>query len=203
MANSAQPGERTSGFLRSIEIPQALRALVRAREAGLVALAALIGVIAGLVVALMGVTVALMHRTLYGIPLDERLSGQTHIETWAALAMPTLGGILFGFGLWVLVRVRPGREVDPIEANALHGGRMSFRGSMIVALQTIWSRASAPRSALKRVTRNLRAASRRGSDRRSGCGGATCACWSAAARPARSPAHSARRWPARSTHSSW
>jgi CIC family chloride channel protein len=139
MANSAQPGERTSGFLRSIEIPQALRALVRAREAGLVALAALIGVIAGLVVALMGVTVALMHRTLYGIPLGERLSGQTHIETWAALAMPTLGGILFGFGLWVLVRVRPGREVDPIEANALHGGRMSFRGSMIVALQTIWS----------------------------------------------------------------
>ncbi|HVV80678.1 MAG TPA: chloride channel protein [Pseudolabrys sp.] len=139
MLNSAQPGERTSGFFRSIEIPQALRALVRAREAGLIALAALIGVIAGLVVALMGFTVSLMHRSLYGIPLDQRLSGQTHIETWAAIAMPTLGGALFGFGLWVLVRVRPGREVDPIEANALHGGRMSFRGSMIVALQTVWS----------------------------------------------------------------
>jgi CIC family chloride channel protein len=29
--------------------------------------------------------------------------------------------------------------VEPIEANALHGGRMSFRGSIIVALQTTWS----------------------------------------------------------------
>src|SRR6202043_1971412 len=36
-------------------------------------------------------------------------------------------------------RWRPAREIDPIEANALHGGRMSFRGSVIVALQTGWS----------------------------------------------------------------
>jgi len=40
--------------------------------------------------------------------------------------------------LW-LSRWRPAREIDPIEANALHGGRMSFRGSVIVALQTVWS----------------------------------------------------------------
>jgi CIC family chloride channel protein len=39
----------------------------------------------------------------------------------------------------ILARWRPAREVDPIEANALHGGRMSFRGSVIVASQTIWS----------------------------------------------------------------
>jgi CIC family chloride channel protein len=38
-----------------------------------------------------------------------------------------------------LLRWRPAREIDPIEANALHGGLMSFRGSVIVALQTIWS----------------------------------------------------------------
>ena len=34
---------------------------------------------------------------------------------------------------------RRGTEVDPIEANALHGGRMSMRGSLIVAAQTVWS----------------------------------------------------------------
>src|SRR5262249_59940464 len=38
-----------------------------------------------------------------------------------------------------LARWRPPREVDPIEANALHGGRMSLIGSLNVALQTIWS----------------------------------------------------------------
>ncbi len=139
MSDSPQPAERSLSFLGPFEIPQALRALVRAREAGLIVLAALIGVVAGLVVALMGIMVAMMHRTLFGVPLDQRLSALTHIEPWAALAVPTLGGALFGLSLWILVRVRPGREIDPIEANALHGGRMSFRGSLVVALQTVWS----------------------------------------------------------------
>jgi CIC family chloride channel protein len=34
---------------------------------------------------------------------------------------------------------RPEREIDPIEANALHGGRMSLLGSIIVAAETVWS----------------------------------------------------------------
>jgi CIC family chloride channel protein len=123
----------------AFEVPQSLRALVRAREAGLIVLAALIGLIAGLVVAAMGFGVAAMHTILFGVPWGERLSALTHIEPNAALLVPTLGGALFGFALWILVRVRPGREIDPIEANALHGGRMSFRGSLIVALQTVWS----------------------------------------------------------------
>jgi CIC family chloride channel protein len=50
-----------------------------------------------------------------------------------------VGGLLLGIAFLVLLRWRPAREIDPIEANALHGGRMSFRGSVIVALQTIWS----------------------------------------------------------------
>jgi CIC family chloride channel protein len=139
MLNSAKPADDARGLRRRIEIPQALRALVRAREAGLIALAALIGVIAGLVVAVMGFGVAFMHSALFRVALDQRLSAQTHIDPWIALTIPTLGGALFGLSLWILVRVRPGREIDPIEANALHGGRMSFRGSLIVALQTVWS----------------------------------------------------------------
>jgi len=139
MLNSTKPAEQPQGLLSRIEIPQALRTLVRAREAGLIVLAALIGVLAGLVVAAMGYGAALMHRLLFSVPLGERLSALSHIDPWAALAVPTLGGALFGLSLWILVRVRPGREIDPIEANALHGGRMSFRGSVIVALQTVWS----------------------------------------------------------------
>ena len=46
---------------------------------------------------------------------------------------------MLGLAFLLLPRWRPAREIDPIEANALHGGRMSFRGSVIVALQTIWS----------------------------------------------------------------
>jgi CIC family chloride channel protein len=46
---------------------------------------------------------------------------------------------LFGIGSEILRRWRPEREIDPIEANALHGGRMSLLGSIIVAVQTVWS----------------------------------------------------------------
>src|ERR1700721_2559373 len=42
-------------------------------------------------------------------------------------------------GLVVVAMSGAGAQNDPIEANALHGGRMSFRGSLIVALQTVWS----------------------------------------------------------------
>ena len=61
------------------------------------------------------------------------------IEPLRALLVPSLGGLLLGVAFLLLLRWRPAREIDPIEANALHGGRMSFRGSVIVALQTIWS----------------------------------------------------------------
>ena len=61
------------------------------------------------------------------------------IEPLRALLVPSLGGLALGLAFLWLLRWRPAREIDPIEANALHGGRMSFRGSVIVALQTVWS----------------------------------------------------------------
>jgi CIC family chloride channel protein len=121
------------------EIPPALRALVRARESGLIALGALIGAIAGLVVAAMSMAVAMLHAVLFGVERGARLSALRHLDPWIAIGVPTVGGLIFGLALLLLLRWRPGREVDPIEANALHGGRMSFRGSLVVALQTIWS----------------------------------------------------------------
>ena len=76
---------------------------------------------------------------MFNISIRERLSSQLSIEPLRALLVPTLGGLLLGLAFLLLLRWRPAREIDPIEANALHGGRMSFRGSVIVALQTIWS----------------------------------------------------------------
>ena len=124
---------------RYLEAPRRLRAFVRAHETSLVVLAALIGTIAGLVVALMSAAVSALHMVLFNIEMAERLSSQTRIEPLRALLVPSLGGLLLGFAFLLLVRWRPAREIDPIEANALHGGRMSFRGSVIVALQTVWS----------------------------------------------------------------
>jgi chloride channel protein, CIC family len=122
-----------------IQAPHRLRAFVRAHETSLVAIAALIGIIAGLLVAAMGAAVALLHSLFFGLRLDERLSAQPSIDPTRALIVLTLGGFVLGLASLVVHRWRPGREVDPIEANALRGGHMSLRGSIIVALQTVWS----------------------------------------------------------------
>jgi CIC family chloride channel protein len=124
---------------RYLEAPRRLRAFVRAHETSLVVLAALIGTIGGAVVVAMSVAVAGLHALLFNISIRERLSSQTSVETLRALLVPSLGGLLLGVAFLWLSRWRPAREIDPIEANALHGGRMSFRGSVIVALQTVWS----------------------------------------------------------------
>ncbi|WMT76112.1 chloride channel protein [Bradyrhizobium sp. Ash2021] len=124
---------------RYLEAPRRLRAFVRAHETSLVVLAALIGTIGGLVVLAMSIAVAGLHALLFNISIRERLSSQASIDTLRALLVPSLGGLLLGVAFLWLSGWRPAREIDPIEANALHGGRMSFRGSVIVALQTIWS----------------------------------------------------------------
>jgi CIC family chloride channel protein len=124
---------------RYLEAPRRLRAFVRSHETSLVVLAVLVGTIGGLVVVAMSVAVAGLHALLFNIDIRERLSSQTSIEPLRALLVPSLGGLLLGVALLLLQRWRPAREIDPIEANALHGGRMSFRGSVIVALQTVWS----------------------------------------------------------------
>jgi chloride channel protein, CIC family len=124
---------------RYLEAPRRLRAFVRAHETSLVVLAALVGTIGGCVVLAMSIAVAGLHSALFDISIRDRLSSQSGIDPLRALLVPSLGGLLLGLAFLWLLRRRPAREIDPIEANALHGGRMSFRGSVIVALQTIWS----------------------------------------------------------------
>jgi chloride channel protein, CIC family len=122
-----------------LEAPPRLRAFVRAHETSLVILAAVVGAIAGLVVAAMSMAVDGLHAVLFNLNSGDRLSSQVSIDPVRALLVPSLGGLLLGIAFLLLLRWRPAREIDPIEANALHGGRMSFRGSVIVALETVWS----------------------------------------------------------------
>jgi chloride channel protein, CIC family len=121
------------------EVPRSLRVIVRARESSLLILGAGIGALAGVVVTAMGLAVSGLHSLLFRVPPGERLSALSTLDPYLAVIVPTLGGLGFGLAVAALARWRPLREVDPIEANALHGGRMSLIGSINVALQTIWS----------------------------------------------------------------
>ncbi len=122
-----------------LHAPQTLRALVRADEIWLVGLAAVVGCIAGLMVVTMNIASQELHRVLFHIGAQQRLSGMTAIDPWRAMLVPSLGGLALGlFGL-ALARWWPRRAVDPIEANALFGGRMSLNDSLILTGQTILS----------------------------------------------------------------
>src|SRR5258708_3700765 len=123
---------------RYLEAPLRLRAFVRAHETSLVVLAALVGTVSGWVVLAMSVAVAALHALLFNIDIRERLSSQFSIEPLRAVLVPSLGGLALGLALLLLQRWRPAREIDPIEANPLHAGRVSFSATAIYPFHTLW-----------------------------------------------------------------
>ena len=121
-------------------VPARLRALVRADELWLAMLSIVVGMLAGMGVTVMDVVSRHFHFWFFALPAyGEGLSQQNEIEPIRALFVPILGGTLLGSASWMLSRYRPGNFVDPIEANALYGGRLSLPDSVIVAAQTVVS----------------------------------------------------------------
>ncbi len=129
-----------------VQAPVRLRAWVRGSELALVLLAAVTGCIGGGAVAAMGGATQFLREWLYRLPEGQRLSGLAALPAEGlmgfAFLAPALGGAVLGGLLLISTRGR-GRAkravVDPIEANALHGGRMSLRGSLDVAVQNVVS----------------------------------------------------------------
>ncbi len=119
--------------------PAAVRAIVRRREIWIAIVASLIGSVIGLAVAGMGWVTQVMHTLLYRLPPGERLSSAPFIATFPGVLMPAIGGVVLGLVSFAVLRVRRNPVVDPIEANALHGGRMSVVDSAVVMTQTILS----------------------------------------------------------------
>ncbi len=116
-----------------------LRARLRASELGLVALAIGVGVLAGVAVSAMTLIVNFAHVVIYGIPFEVRLSAAQRVPPVAAFAAPMLAGLALGaIDHWRARRKFP-PAVDPVEANALRGGRMSLTESLLVAAQTVMS----------------------------------------------------------------
>ncbi|MBR0558822.1 chloride channel protein [Neokomagataea anthophila] len=129
---------------RSFLAPVWLRSWVRADEIWLTLLSAILGGVAALWVIGISTVTLMLHRWLYGVAYTPtgHLSGLDHLSVWRTVLALTLGGLAVGvFGVVAAVFV-PRQPVDPIEANALHGGRMSLRDSLVVVGQTILSNGS-------------------------------------------------------------
>ena len=102
-------------------------------------LAGVAGFVAALVVTLVGWATSELHTLLFALPVDSRLSQQTALVSPILAVVPAVGGVLVGLSIYLARRFRTRPPVDPIEANAVYGGKMSFRESVIVTLQTVLS----------------------------------------------------------------
>jgi len=111
-----------------------VRSLLRGREIWMVGLGALVGVGSGLAVSLIGTISSELHNLLFGVH-GERLSGVAHLPR--GYFAPILGGVIAAIAGILWSNRRPQVPVDPIEANALHGGQMSLRDSVWVTFQTL------------------------------------------------------------------
>jgi chloride channel protein, CIC family len=135
MLNKPYQSPSLASFLDNIRLSR-LQALFRRGELGLVALAVCIGISAGLLVSLVRFLSESLHYLIFGV--DGTLSG-SQVSGIIVLVGPMAGGILLGLIVFVLSKTRKKPMIDPIEANALHGGRLSLTDSIIVCVQNIIS----------------------------------------------------------------
>ncbi|MCJ2039398.1 chloride channel protein [Methylobacterium sp. J-059] len=145
MSQTAETPRRRWDRATLVQAPGRLRVLVRRSEVGLVVLSGLTGCVAGAAVAGMNVATQGLREALYRLPHGTRLSAADAVTPLALLVGPCLGGILLGLVILAANAIRGRRRrpvIDPIEANALHGGRMSLRDSVYVAVQNVISNGS-------------------------------------------------------------
>lgn len=100
-------------------------------------LATLVGAGAGLLSVLQGAAARTMQHLLFGLSSAARLSALPSLPLAALIVLP-IGGIVLALFSWA-TRARKRRMVDAVEANALHGGRMSVPDSLVISGQTILS----------------------------------------------------------------
>jgi CIC family chloride channel protein len=114
---------------------------LRNSETVLILISAGLGAIVGLGVVLLHDFVGYLHHVIFGLGEGRYLSEGVGIAAGTMVMAPALGGLLVGTLMFFVRRWRPGDIVDPIEANALFGGKMSLIDSFRLTVSTVISNA--------------------------------------------------------------
>jgi CIC family chloride channel protein len=116
-----------------------LASRVRDSEVALLLLAVAIGAVVSVVTCLTGEALEFIRTLLFGPLPDGHLSSAMVADPIRVLAVPIVGSLLYGFLAYGERRLRGRDVVDPIEANALYGGKMSLRDSLAIGVMTVFS----------------------------------------------------------------
>lgn len=125
-----------------LEQPQTLRRLLRESPPAQIVLCGALGILVGLVTVLLHEAVLLAHQHTFALPPNEHLSAAHEISRLRILMVPAIGGLALGLFSLAMKYLRPREIVDPIEANAIFGGRMSLRDSLRLLVSALISNAS-------------------------------------------------------------
>src|SRR6185312_11444273 len=115
---------------------------IRSSEVTQIIVCAVIGAVVGAVTNYLRLLVDLSHKLIFNLPKHVTLSMGSGTDHWRLIFVPAIGGLLLGIGAWIVRRYRATEIVDPVEANALFGGRMSLFDSVRLTTMTLVSNAS-------------------------------------------------------------
>ena len=145
MARSA--GERLSERASAALWGQARRffrmqSRLRSNETVQIVVCAATGVSIGAMVAGLHWLIDFIHQLAFRLSGEHSLSTGIGVDPERILIIPVVGGLVLGISAIIMRRFRSNEVVDPIEANALHGGRMSLIDSLRLLVATIMSNAA-------------------------------------------------------------
>lgn len=115
---------------------------LRSSEWSIIILCAPLGAAVGFAVFLLREAVYTLHDIAFGLTPGSYLSAQTHIDTMRLVLVPASVGLLFGILAYMIRKRRSAEITDPVEANALFGGRMSMPDSIRLTVATMLSNAA-------------------------------------------------------------
>jgi CIC family chloride channel protein len=119
-----------------------LQGKLRSNEPTQIFVCAVFGALVGALISGLHKLIDLVHTLAFNLSGGFTLSSGLGIDPMRILIVPAVGGLVLGIGVVIMRRLRPTEVVDPIEANALHGGRMSMTDSLRLLIATFWSNAS-------------------------------------------------------------
>jgi CIC family chloride channel protein len=142
MGSPSSPRQKRVARLAAPDANLRLRHRLRGSQAALIVFCACLGGLVGAVVLALHEAVSWLHIVDFGLEPRGYLSAGRHIDFLRLLVVPTLGGAVVALLAFLDRRGRQREIVDPIEANALFGGRMSFGDSLRLVVATIASNGS-------------------------------------------------------------
>lgn len=105
-------------------------------------LSAVTGSVVSVVVLTLEMLTRKVRQFVFDLPDHVLLTSGADVAWWRLLLIPPALGLLTGVAMFLMARRWPGETVDPIEANALFGGKMSLGSSVRLVLGTIGSNIS-------------------------------------------------------------